>query len=259
MAEAPGIDVQLQTDARGSVATVTVDNQKKLNTLGSSLMRAFIAQVDALAGRDDLRALILTGAGERAFIGGASIDEMAKMGRGGAEAFIRLVHGCCDCLRQLPVPVIARIDGYALGAGLEVAVSCDLRVATTRSKFGMPEVKVGLPSVVEAALIPGLIGWGRARELLYLGETIDAETALRWGLVERVVEPDALDAEVGKIVRAIKAAGPHAVRRQKRLMQEWEKLPTDQAIAAGIHALVRAFDTDEPGRLLSSFLNRKRG
>ena len=154
--------------------------------------------------------------------------------------------------------MIARIDGYALGAGLEVAVSCDLRVATTRAKFGMPEVKVGLPSVVEAALIPGLIGWGRARELLMTGDTIDAETALRWGLVERVVEPDELDGEVDKIVGALLSAGPQAVRSQKRLMQQWENLPTDRAIAAGIDALVRAFDTDEPQRLLGAFLNRKR-
>ena len=221
-------------------------------------MRDFIAQVEALAERDDLRALVLTGAGEAAFIGGASIDEMAAMGRAGAEAFITLVHRTCDCLRRLPVPVIARIDGYALGAGLEVAVSCDLRVATTRAKFGMPEVKVGLPSVVEAALIPQLIGWGRARELLLTGETIDAETALRWGLVERVVAPEDLDREVDKIVGALLAAGPQAVRSQKRLMQQWEKLPTDRAIAAGIDALVRAFDTDEPERLLGAFLKRKR-
>lgn len=258
MADAPGIDVRFASDARGTVATLTVDNPKKLNTLDSPLMRAFIAQVEALAGHEDLRALVLTGAGERAFIGGASIDEMATMGRSGAEAFIRLVHGCCNCLRQLPVPVIARIDGYALGAGLEVAVSCDLRVATARAKFGMPEVKVGLPSVVEAALIPGLIGWGRARELLYLGEIIDAETALRWGLVERVVEPAEIDAEVQKIVASLLAAGPHAVRSQKRLIQEWEKLPADKAIAAGIDALVRAFETDEPGRMLGAFLARKR-
>jgi enoyl-CoA hydratase/carnithine racemase len=137
-------------------------------------------------------------------------------------------------------------------------VSCDLRVATTRAKFGMPEVKVGLPSVVEAALIPGLIGWGRARELLLTGETIDAETALRWGLVEHVVKPEDLDDEVDRIVDALLVAGPQAVRSQKRLMQEWEKLPTDRAIAAGIDALVRAFDTDEPKRLMSVFLNRKR-
>ena len=183
---------------------------------------------------------------------------MATLDRASAERFITLVNRTCDCLRRLPVPVIARIDGHALGAGLEVAVSCDLRVATTRAKFGMPEVKVGLPSVVEAALIPGLIGWGRARELLLTGETIDAETALRWGLIEHVVNPEDLDSEVDRITGALLAAGPLAVRSQKRLMQEWEKLPTDRAIEAGIDALVRAFDTDEPKRLMSAFLSRKR-
>jgi len=156
------------------------------------------------------------------------------------------------------VPVVARIDGYALGAGLEVAVSCDLRVATHRAKFGMPEVKVGLPSVVEAALIPQLIGFGRARELLMLGEIIDAETALRWGLIERVVAPEALDAEVEKVIAALLGAGPQAIRQQKALMQAWEKLPTDAAIQAGIDAFERAYDTDEPARLLSAFVKRKR-
>ena len=257
-AAAPRIDVQLASEARGTVATVTVDNRSKLNTLNSALMRDFVAKMETLAARDDLRAVVLTGAGEAAFIGGASIDEMVKLDRESARGFITLVHRCCDCLRQLPVPVIARIDGYALGAGLEVAVSCDLRVATARAKFGMPEVKVGLPSVVEAALIPRLIGWGRARELLLTGETIDAATALRWGLVERVVELDLLDREVDQILGALLAAGPRAVRSQKRLMREWEHLPIDRAVAAGIDALVSAFETDEPRRLLAEFLNRKR-
>src|SRR4029078_6551281 len=106
---------------------------------------------------------------------GASIPEMAALDRVSAKDFITLVHRTCDCLRRLPVPVIARIDAYARGAGLEVAASCDLRVATTRAKFGMPEVKVGLPSVVEAALIPRLIGWGRARDPPMVGEIFDGE------------------------------------------------------------------------------------
>ena len=114
------IDVRLASDAQGVVAYVTLDNRKKLNTLDRALMTDFIAKVGALAGRDDLRALVLSGAGEAAFIGGANIDEMAALDRASAEGYITLVHRTCDCLRQLPVPVIARIDGYALGAGLEV-------------------------------------------------------------------------------------------------------------------------------------------
>jgi enoyl-CoA hydratase/carnithine racemase len=257
-AAAPRIDVRFASDPRGTIATITIDNQAKLNTLTGALMREFVDHVEALHQRDDLRALVLTGAGERAFIGGVNIPEMAALDHASAEPLIRLVHRTCACLRELPVPVIARIDGYALGGGLEVAVACDLRVATTRAKFGMPEVKVGIPSVVEAALIPYLIGWGRARELLYTGETIDAATALRWGLVEHVVEPEALDREVDRIVGALLSAGPLAVRRQKRLMQEWEKLPIDRAIEAGVEAFVRSFDSDEPRRMLAAFAERKR-
>ena len=175
-----------------------------------------------------------------------------------ARDFIALVHRTCDCLRRLPVPVVARIDGFALGAGLEVAVSCDLRVASTRAKFGMPETRVGIPSVVEAAFIPQLIGYGRARELLMLGDIVDAETAMHWGLIERMVAPDALDREVESIIVALFAAGAQAVRQQKALMQQWEKLPIDAAIQAGIDAFSRAFETDEPKRMLSAFVNRKR-
>ena len=257
-AAASRIDLRLDQRAGGTVAYLTIDNRAKLNTLDRALMIEFIEQVEALGARDDLRALVLTGAGDKAFIGGASIPEMAALDRDSAEGFITLVHRTCDCLRRLPVPVIARIDGYALGAGLEVAVSCDLRVASTPAKFGMPEVKVGIPSVVEAALIPHLIGFGRARELLMLGEIIDADTALRWGLVERVVAPEALDREVEVIVTALLAAGPRAVRQQKALMREWERLPVEAAIAAGIDAFVRAFETDEPKRMLSAFAKRKR-
>jgi len=255
-----GDRVTLRIDERtgGSVAFVTIDNRAKLNTLDRALMAEFIAKVDALAARDELRAMVLTSAGDKAFIGGASIPEMAALDRNTARDFITLVHRTCDCLRRLPVPVIARIDGFALGAGLEVAVSCDLRVATTRAKFGMPETKVGIPSVVEAALIPQLIGYGRARELLMLGEIIDAETALHWGLIERMVAPDALDREVETIIAALFTAGAQAVRQQKALMQQWEKLPIDAAIQAGIDAFARAFETDEPKRMLSAFVNRKR-
>jgi enoyl-CoA hydratase/carnithine racemase len=252
------VDVRLDQRAGGMVAFVTVDNQAKLNTLGRALMTEFIGKVETLYPREDLRALVLSGAGDKAFIGGASIPEMAALTRDTARDFITLVHRTCDCLRKLPVPVIAAIDGYALGAGLEVAVSCDLRVATTRAKFGMPETKVGIPSVVEAALIPTLIGYGRARELLILGEIIDADKALRWGLVERVTAPAALDAEVEKILVSIFAAGARAVRDQKALMQQWEKLPADEAIQAGIDAFARAFETDEPKRMLSAFAKRKR-
>src|SRR4029077_19668798 len=125
------VKVLVEERKLGPIARVTIENSAKLNTLGSHLMIAFIGELEALGRRDDLRAVVLTGAGEKAFIGGANIFEMRGLDRDGAKAFITLVPRCCQCLRELPVPVIARLNGYALGAGLEVAAACDLRVASS--------------------------------------------------------------------------------------------------------------------------------
>jgi enoyl-CoA hydratase len=252
-APAPSVSVRLDERPQGLVAHVTIENAAKLNTLGHALMIAFIERVEALAARDDLRAVVLTGAGEKAFIGGANIREMATLTQDGATAFITLVHRCCDALRALPVPVIARINGYTLGAGLEVAAACDLRVASSNAVFGMPEVKVGIPSVVEAALLPGLIGWGRTRELLLFGENIDAATALSWGLVEQVVSPSDLDAAIEARLAVLLANGPEAVRLQKALIRRWEDLNLSQAVSAGIESFTQAYATDEPTRMMSGF------
>jgi enoyl-CoA hydratase/carnithine racemase len=154
------------------------------------------------------------------------------------------------------VPVIARIEGYALGAGLEIAASCDLRIAADTATFGMPELKVGIPSVIEAALLPRLIGWGRARWLLYSGEMIGAERAGRWGLVERVVSSSELEAAVETCVASILAAGPRAIRLQKTLVREWESLSLSDAIARGIDAFAEAYTTREPRERMSAFLDR---
>src|SRR5262249_14744219 len=153
----------------------------------------------------------------RAFIGGADIPTMAALNAAGAEGFITALHHAIAALRRIPVPVIARINGYCLGAGMEIAVGCDLRVASDNAVFGLPEVKVGIPSVIEAALLPRLVGWGRAAQLVLLGETIDATEALRIGLVEKVVPQTELDAAVDAWLDAILAAGPRAVRLQKAL------------------------------------------
>jgi len=254
----PCVRVDIEPRETGVIARVTVDNATRLNILGSPLMAEFVAAITALGAREDLRAVVLTGAGERAFIGGADIREMAGLDAAGAREFITRLHGVCTALRDLPVPVIARVNGYALGAGLEVAAACDLRVAASNAVFGMPEVRVGIPSVIEAALLPGLIGWGRTRELLLLGETIDAETALRWGLVERVAPADGLDAAVEACLAALLTAGARATRLQKALIRRWEDLPVGAAIAAGIESFADAYATDEPSRLMRAFLDRPR-
>src|SRR5262245_19135113 len=244
--------------ARGRVARLTIERAAKLNALDEPTIRALMAAAKPLAEDPELRAVVVTGAGARAFVGGADVDTMAALDPPGAEAFITELHRAIAAIRAIPVPVIARINGYCLGAGLELAAACDLRIASDNAVFGMPEVKVGMPSVIEAALLPRLIGWGATARLVLLGENIDAAEALRIGLVEKVVAIGELDPAVDAWIEAILSAGPDAVRLQKALMREWERLPLDAAIDAGIETFRASFSGEEPRRMLENFLERRR-
>lgn len=252
------IDVSIESGAGGKIARLTIDNQRKLNTLNSPLLERLIGALQGLHGDGALRAVVLSGAGNKSFIGGADIKEMAGLNAASARAFITRIHGVCQAIRDMPVPVIARIDGYCLGAGLEIAAACDMRAASAKSVFGMPEVKVGIPSVVEACLLPRLIGWGRTSEFLLTGENIDAKTAQAWGFIEKLAADDKLDSAVDGWLHSILAAGVLAVRAQKKLMRRWENLTVDQAIQAGIDAFAQAQESDEPRRMMAQFINRPR-
>jgi enoyl-CoA hydratase/carnithine racemase len=248
------VHTRRETRREGIVAFVTLDDERRLNCMSVALMEAFVRELTALAQEDDLRCVVLTGAGERAFCGGADLHALAGLATpDAARAFIGRVHACCAAVRDLPVPVIARLNGYALGAGLELAASCDLRLAADNAVFGMPEVKLGIPSVVEAALLPGLVGWGRTNEMLLLGETFDAAAALAMGLVETVVPAGELDAAVERRIAALLTSAPRAVRLQKALIRRWQGPAMEAAIAAGVEALAAAFETDEPQRAMAAF------
>ena len=255
----PGVTVRLAEHGDGVVvAHLAVANPGKLNIVNRALMSELIVAIARLAATAELRAVVLRGDGEKAFIGGADIREMAVLEPASATAFITLLHQVCNGLRRLPVPVIARIDGYALGAGLEIAASCDLRIASERAIFGMPEVRVGIPSVIEAALLPSLIGWGRTRRLLLTGESISAGEAERWGLVERVVPAAALDGAVDAMLGAILACGGNALRLQKELIAYWEDHTLSDSVARGITGFAEAWESDEPRRLMRGFLDGKK-
>jgi enoyl-CoA hydratase/carnithine racemase len=253
------VKVRAEERRRGRVAIVTIDNPAKLNSLSGAVMEALVHAFRELAGDETLRCVVLTGEGDKAFIGGANIEEMAQLSSpAAARAFIEKVHACCQAIRDLPCPVVARVNGYCLGAGLEIAAACDLRIASDHAILGMPEVKLGLPSVVEAALLPSLVGFGRARWMLMTGETFTAEDACRWGLVEQVYPAEELDLAVDALVTALLEPEPRAMRLQKALMQRWEELPMSQAIAAGVDAFDAAFRTEEPRRAMTAFLARRK-
>jgi enoyl-CoA hydratase len=245
-------------EREGRVARITVNRPRKLNSLTSEAIAELTQAARVLQGKDRLRAVVLTGSGDKAFVGGADIGTLASLDARTGRAFITSMHEAIAAVSAIPVPVIARLNGWCLGAGLELASGCDLLVAAEHAMFGMPEVKVGVPSVIEAALLPRLVGWGKAAELVLTGENIDAAEALRIGLVQKVVPLAGLDAAVDAWLDSLLAAGPQAVRLQKKLMRRWAVLPVDQAIEAGIDCFAEAYTSDEPARLAGGFASRRK-
>jgi enoyl-CoA hydratase len=247
-----------QRGAAGHVAYVTINNPGKRNALGMAGKRAIASTFDVLSRDEALRAVVLTGAGDRSFVAGADIAEMKDLDADEAEAEHTLTHVACASIRACPVPVIARINGYCLGLGMVLAASCDMRVGADHSRFGMPEVRVGIPSGMEAVLLPGLMGWGKTRELVLTGDIIDAQEAWRCGYLEKLVPAAELDAVVETWIESILDCGRRAVRLQKALVRDWERMPVNDAIQRGIEACVEARRTDEPRRMMADFLERKR-
>jgi enoyl-CoA hydratase len=242
----------------GGTVTIELINSKTLNIVGSGAIDELTEAFRAVSQDDGVRVVVLRGAGEKAFIGGADINEMATLDPSSGEAFIRRLAGFCAAIRECPVPVIARLAGWCLGGGLEVAMCCDLRIAEPGAKFGMPEVAVGIPSVIHAALMPALIGASHSAWLLLTGETIDAATAAAWGLVHEVVAADVLDTRIAELTTRLAGFGPHAVRQQKRLLNKWFDMTTQDAIEDSVEQFGLAFLTGEPQHHMQAFLARKR-
>ncbi|MEL6372463.1 MAG: enoyl-CoA hydratase-related protein [Pseudomonadota bacterium] len=240
-------------------ALITLCNSAKLNCLSSAHITALTRNLAGLGKADDIAAVVLTGEGDKAFIGGADLNELQRADADAVRLFITRLHQACEAIRHCPVPVIAQINGFCLGAGLEVAARCDIRVAAHAAQFGMPEVHMGLPSVVEAALLPGLIGWGKTRDILLTGETFGAADAMRMGFIERLApaQEGALHQEVRGVVDAIARGAPEAIRAQKALMNRWERVSVDEGIYAGIDAISDAYLTGEPTTRIAAFFEAR--
>jgi enoyl-CoA hydratase/carnithine racemase len=242
----------------GPITTLTINRPERSNALNTRVIVELRQAVEATREGPETRVIVVTGAGERSFVGGADLHELGQLDVLKGEQFIRTLHESLRALREHPVPVIAAVNGHALGAGLELVMSCDIAIASENAQLGMPEVKVGLPSVIECALMPGIIGLMRTRELLLTGDPIDAYEAHRIGLVNQVVPPAELAAAVKRMAERLMANGPRALFLQKELINRWLNLPMDEAIEAGVKSLASAFATDEPQRAMEAFWARRR-
>lgn len=240
----------------GGVVRLTLA-RPPLNVLSPGLIDALATALEALGEDPALRVVVLAGAG-RAFSAGVDVRAMRALDPAGARRLIGRLRAAIRALEALPVPTIARLHGHVLGGALELVLACDLRIAATACRLGMPEITVGLPSVIQAALLPGLIGWGRTAELLLGGEPIDGAEAARWGLVNRAVDEGALDESVEAWVRRLMALPAEALRLQKTLLGRWRRMDLDSAVALSEDVFARAYTTGEPQRAMQAFLERRR-
>lgn len=245
----------LTVSAEG-IATLQIANGTPLNILDSRTIAGLTGALREAASDRAIRMLVLRGSGDKAFVGGADIKEMATLEPASARAFITRLHDLCEAARDFPVPTVARLSGWCLGGGMELAACCDIRVGTTASRFAMPEVRIGIPSVIHARLLPRLIGEGRTRLLLLTGSAIDGPTAERWGFLEKLVEPDALDDAIGQVAAEILECGPAGVRLQKSLLRSWEGQTIERSLEASIEAFGAAYEGSEPHEYMQRFLEK---
>ncbi len=245
----------LRFEKSGSVATVTLDRPKALNALDSATLRELRQVADALD--RDVRVLVITGAG-KAFSAGADIGAMAEMAPGDGYAYARLGHEVMARIEALDVPVVAALNGVALGGGLELALACDLIIAADRARLGQPEINLGLvPGFGGSQRLVRRIGQSRARELIYLGHAINAEEALRLGLVCRVVPAEQLAAEAAELASDLASKAPVALHQAKRATA----VAADADLQVGCHYEVEAFAltfaTDDRVEGLRAFLEKR--
>jgi enoyl-CoA hydratase len=204
----------LRLEVRDGIAVVTVNRPDKLNALNGDVFVALAEAVARIESDPAIRGAIVTGAGGKAFVAGADIAEMAEQTPPSAEARARRGQRVFRRLERCGKPVVAAVNGFALGGGCELAMACHLRVASRTARFGQPEVKLGIaPGYGGTVRLPRLVGRGRALDILLTARMVDAEEALRIGLCDRVVEPEAVLAEAEALLRGILAMGPLAVRQ----------------------------------------------
>lgn len=250
----PAVRTRIDDDG---IATITVNRPKALNALDSEVLDAIGDAAEDLRGK--AKGILVTGAGDRAFVAGADIAEMVDFGPAEAEAFSRRGQRAFGRLASFPGPTVAMINGFALGGGLELALACDVLVASTSAKLGLPETTLGaVPGFGGTQRLPRRVGPGQAKRLVMTGRPVDAEEALRIGLVDLVAAPEDLeDTARGFLARAV-ANGPLAVAAAKRLVDEGLDLGLEDAIAMEARAFGKIFGTKDQSEGMKAFLDKRK-
>jgi enoyl-CoA hydratase len=242
----------------GDIATLTVNRPSVLNALNRQTLLEMKQALWEIWQDEKCRALVITGAGEKAFVAGADISEMAQMGVQEALEFAELGHAVTNMIETMPKAVIAAVNGYALGGGTELAISCDVIIASSRAVFGQPEVKLGIiPGFGGTIRLARLIGRAKAMEWILSGKTYTAQEALHYGLVSKVVEPENLMKEALDLAKTIASRGPLAVKTAKRLVHEGISMPLMQALRLEAVTFANLFATQDQKEGMKAFLEKR--
>ena len=248
----------IQLEIQDHVAVLTIDRPKALNALNTEVLTELGSAIDGLD-LSDIRAVILTGSGEKSFVAGADIGEMSSLSKAEGEAFGKKGNDVFRKIETLPIPVIAAVNGFALGGGNELAMSCDIRICSENAVFGQPETGLGItPGFGGTQRLARLVSPGYAKQLLYTAKNIKAPEALRIGLVNAVYPQEELMAEAKKLAAVIAANAPIAVRACKQAVNEGLELGMDEAIALEEKLFGGCFETEDQKEGMRAFLAKEK-
>jgi enoyl-CoA hydratase len=241
------------------IATITFNRPKAMNAMNSETMSELKNAVTLCRDDDDIRVIILTGSGDKAFVAGADISEMQDLEPREALAFMELGHETLRLLETTPKPSIAAVNGFALGGGTEISMACDMRFVSEKARFGQPEILIGLiPGWGGTQRLPRLIGTGRAKELILGGEQIDAQRAFDIGLANRVYPPETLMEETMKFARKLSGLPPFQLKMAKHSINFGYDLPLDNAGRIEVECCAQCFSTQDQKEGMKAFLEKRK-
>lgn len=247
----------IKYEVNGNIAYVTVNRPKAMNALNMDVLKELYDAFNKIDEDDNLRAVILTGEG-RAFVAGADIAQMNELNAIGGRKMMRMGHKVMNLIDQIEKPVIAAVNGFALGGGCELSMACDIRIASAKAKFGQPEVGLGIiPGFGGTQRLARLIGKGNAKYLIMTAEMINADEAYRLGLVQKVVEPEALIEEAEKVAKTIASKAPIAIATAKTAINEGYDMDMKSASHFEVEAFTAAFSSEDKSEGMGAFLEKR--
>ena len=248
---------KLIVEKQDAVCVVKINNPQAMNALNTTVLGELDAAFTEIEKDKELKVVIITGEG-RAFVAGADISQMSTMNATEGKAFGEQGAAVFRKIEKLPIPVIAAVNGFALGGGCELAMACDIRIASAKAKFGQPEVGLGItPGFSGTQRLPRIVGMGIAKELIYTADVINAEEAYRIGLVNKVVEPEALMDSALAMAKKIAKKAPIAVKYSKEAINRGMQTDLDSAIAIEANLFGLCFSTEDQKEGMAAFLEKR--